>query len=204
MITNNEKPRWPFYLTWIILTCICIPMAFLLTFAILAIIIYFAGDIVYVNGVRHITEDYLFMYIIIPIVSLLTGAVQYGLLRRYLPRMGGWILSTIGGWLLGTLLIALLSWLNWTDERFYLERSLLLMGLAIGAGQWLLLRRRLPQAGWWIGANAAAWGLSALITKGNSLDQFGLITLAILPACITAVVLALLMKQVKSTQANRV
>lgn len=202
MITNNEKPRWPFYLTWILLTFICIPIAFILSFAIDAIIIYFVGDIIYVNGVRHITEDYLFMYIFIPLASLLTGAVQYALLRRYLPRMGGWVLATFGGWLLGVFLIALTGWLNWTDEPFYLERSLLLMGLAIGAGQWLLLRRRLPQAGWWIGANAAAWVLSALITTGNSLDQFGLITLAILPACITAAVLALLMKQVRSNQPN--
>lgn len=202
MITNNEKPRWSFYLTWILLTFICIPIAFLLNFAILAVIIYFAGDIIYVDGVRRITEDYLFMYTLIPILSLLTGAVQYGLLRRYLPRMGGWILATVAGWLLGTLLIALQSWLNWTDERFYLERSLLLMGLAIGAVQWLLLRRRLPQAGWWIGANAAGWVLSALIITGNSLDQFGVITLAIIPACITAAALALLMKQVNSTQPN--
>ncbi len=204
MITNNEKPRWTFYLTWILLTCICIPIAFMLSFAILAVIIYFTGDIIYVNGVRHITEDYLFMYIFIPIASLVTGAVQYGLLRRYLPRMGGWVWATIGGGLVGVFLIALTGWLNWTDERFYLEIPLLLMGLAIGAGQWLLLRRRLPQAGWWIGANAAAWGLSALITTGNSLDQFGVITLAILPACITAAVLALLMKQGKSTQPSGV
>jgi len=204
MITNNVKPRWSFYLTWILLTCICIPIAFMLSFGILALIKYFAGDFIYVNGVRRITEDYLFMYILIPIASLLTGAGQYALLRRYLPRMGGWVLATLGGWLVGVFLIALTGWLNWSDERLYLEGALLLMGLAIGAGQWLLLRRRLPQSGWWIAANAAAWGLSALITTGNSLDQFGVITLAILPACITAAVLALLMKGGISTQPNGV
>lgn len=204
MIINHEKPRWPFYLTWIILTSICIPIALMLNFAILAIIIYSAGDIITVNGVRHITEDYLLMVTFIPILGLLTGSVQYALLRRYLPRMGGWILATIGGWFLGILLIVLPGWLNWMDVGVNLDSSLLLMGLAIGTMQWLILRRRLPQAGWWIVANTAGWAVSALITTGNSLNQLAVFTLAIVPACITAAVLALLMKQFKSPQLKTV
>jgi hypothetical protein len=61
-------------------------------------------------------------------------------------------------------------------------------------GQWLLLQRRLPQAGWWILANVAGWGLLALITTGNSINQYGIITLGLIPACVTAATLALLMK----------
>ena len=200
MIANSEKPRWFFYPIWIILTFLCVPIAFFLDLAILRIITSFVGDFIYVDGVRHITEDYLGMYLFVPLVGLLTGVLQYGLLRRYLPRMGWWVLATTGGWLLGVLLIAIPAWLNWTDGSSNLDFAFILIGLSIGAGQWLLLQRRLPRAAWWIVANVVGWGLLALITVGNSLGQFGLLTLGLLPACATAATLALLMNQVKPTQ----
>lgn len=199
MSANIEKPRWLFYLIWIVLTFVCVPMAFFINLAILRIIISFVGDFIYVNGVRHITEDYLGMYFFVPVVGLLTGVLQYGLLRRYLPRMGWWVLATTGGWLFGALLIAIPGWLNWPGGAANLDLVFILMGLSIGAGQWLLLRCRLSGAAWWIVANVVGWGLLALITAGNSLDQFGLFALGLLPACATAAALALLMNQAKPT-----
>jgi hypothetical protein len=200
MIANYEKPRWFFYPIWIILTSLCIPIAFFIDLVILRIIISFVGDFIYVDGVRHITEDYLSIYTFIPISGILMGVMQYGLLRRYLPRMGWWVLVTTGGWLFGGLLIVIFSRLNRMDGPFYLDLQLFLMGLAIGVGQWLLLRRRLLHAGWWIGANIVGWGLLGLITAGNTLEQFGLFTLGFLPACVTAAMLAVLINRVKPTQ----
>ena len=204
MIANHEKPRWSFYLLWILLTLVCVPIAFVLDLAILRLVILFVGDYVYVDGVRHITEDYLAMYPFIPIVGLLTGALQYGLLRRYLPRMGWWVAATTGGWLLGVFLILIPGWLHWTNSLFSLNLALdlgfIVMGSSIGVGQWLLLRRRLPRAGWWIAANGAGWGLLALIVDGKSIDQYGLFTLGFFPASVTALMLALLMNQVQRTE----
>jgi len=45
----------------------------------------------------------------------------------------------------------------------------------------------------------AGWGLFGLII-GGSFDQFGLIVLGLLPACVTAVMLALLMNRVRSSE----
>jgi hypothetical protein len=197
MIVNNEKPRWFFYLFWILLTLLCIPIAFVLDLIILRIITLFVGDFVYVDGVRHITEDYLGIYTFIPIVGLLTGLLQYGLLRRYLPHMGWWVAATIAGWLLGVFLTLIPGWLSWTNPLLNLDLAFVVVGLSIGVGQWLLLRRRLSQAGWWIGANVAGWGLLALITEGNSIGQFGLFASGFFPACATGLMLALLMKHVQ-------
>ena len=199
MIANSERPRWLFYLLWILLTLLCVPIAFVLDLIIMRIITLFVGDFIYVDGVRHITEDYLAMYTFIPIVGLLTGVLQYGLLRRYLPQMGWWVAATVAGWLLGVFLTLIPGWLSWTNPLFNLDVAFIVMGLSIGAWQWLLLRRRLPRAGWWIGANVAGWGLLTLITEGNSMGQFGLFTIGFLPACVTALMLALLMKQVQPT-----
>jgi hypothetical protein len=193
-----KKPvRSSFYISWIVLTSLSVPIAYFFTLLTLKIIINMVGDYVYVNGVRHIAEDYLAMYILIPSVSLLTGVLQYGLLRHCLTRMGWWVFVTVAGWFLGFLLTALPGWLNWTDTPLYnLNVIFLVMGLAIGMTQWLLLRRRLALAGWWIAASALGWGLLGLITPGNSLDQYGLFALGFLPACATAAMLALLMNRV--------
>jgi hypothetical protein len=192
-----KKPEWSFYPSWIVLTSLCVPIAFFLDVVILRIITSFVGEYIYVNGVRHITEDYLAIYPFIPVVGLLTGLLQCWLLRRYLPRMGWWVFATAAGWLLGILLILIPGWLHWTDTFLNnLDMIFLVMGMSIGMAQWLLLRRRLARAGWWIAANVVGWGLLGLITQGNALDQYGLFTLGLLPACATAAMLALLMNQV--------
>jgi hypothetical protein len=194
---NFKKPERSFYLRWIVLTAFSAPIAFFFSLIALKIVTNIVGDYVVVNGVRHITEDYLAMYALVPSISILTGVLQYVLLRQCLPRMGWWVLVTVAGWFLGVLLIALPGWLGWMDAPLNnLDLIFLMMGLAIGITQWLLLRRRLPLAGWWIAASALGWGLLGLITPGNSLDQYGLFTLGFLPACATAAMLALLMSRV--------
>jgi hypothetical protein len=191
---------WFFYPFWIILTSLCVPIAFFIDIVILKIIIRFAGDFIYVNGVRHITEDYWYMWIFIPAAGLVTGLMQSGLLRLYLSRLGWWVLATSAGWLLGVLLISIPIWLNWMKGSINLDLAFILVGLAVGVSKWLLLRHRLPRAGWWIGANVGGWGLLGLMTPGNTLNQNSLFTLGSIPACVTAAVLAVLMNQVKPAQ----
>ena len=198
-VSPRKKPGWPFYFIWVAWTTLCIPIGYVISFIPLSIIIRFIGDYIYVNGVQHITEDYLGLYIIIPIIGLLIGLVQYGLLRSYLPRIGGWILVTAGGWLLGMLMIALSYRLKWLDPTRNFDAVFFLMGLSIGIAQWFLLRRRLSRAGWWIAANLAGWGLLALIQKGNALDQYALLIVGLLPACTTAGMLALLLYRADTT-----
>ena len=198
-MTTIKKPGWSFYLAWVILTMVCVPVAFILDLAILRVIKSIVGVYIYVDGVRHITEDYLGMYIFVPIAGLLTGVLQYGLLRRYLPHMGWWVLATTGGWLLGPLLILMPGWLNFcTYEPANFNMAFIVMGLSIGVLQWLLLRRRLPRAGWWIGGNVLGWGVLGLIT-GDTTGQFGLFVIGLLTACVTAGMLALIMNQAHST-----
>jgi hypothetical protein len=191
---TDKKPDWSFYVAWISLTSLCIPATFLLDLIILRTVTHFVGDFIYINGVRHITEDYLAFYPFMPIAGLLTGGGQYWLLRRVLPHMGLWVLATTAGWILGPLLIAMAISLQWMDE-LQIGLAFPLMGLSIGAGQWLLLRRRLPAAGWWIAANLLGWLLLLLGTDNNAIGQLGLLLVGFFPACATAAALALLMRR---------
>jgi hypothetical protein len=192
-----KRPVWSFYLGWIVLSSLSVPIAYIFSIIILKVITNVVGDYVFVNGVRHITEDYLAMYVLVPSISILTGALQYLLLRRHLSRMGWWVVVTVAGWILGILLIWLLRTLSRTDMTpNNLDLIFLVMGSAIGSTQWLLLRQRLPLSGWWIAASVLGWGLLGLITPGNSLDQYSIFTLGLLPACTTAAMLALLISRV--------
>jgi hypothetical protein len=197
-MAENRKPQGPFYLLRIILTVACVPIAYAIDVVLLKGITRLIGDYIVVQGVRRITEDYLALYFFVPTAGILTGVVQFGLLRLYLSRMGWWILATGAGWLLGALIVWISGWLQiWTLETFQLAWVLSVMGLCIGTGQWLLLRKIFPSAGWWISASIIGWGLVRLIT-GNTLDQFGLFVLGLLPACATAVAFAQLWRGIKT------
>jgi hypothetical protein len=56
-----QKPDRYFYLAWILWTTFCIPIAYLIITALLLLVGLVIGDTVVVNGVEHITEDYLVM-----------------------------------------------------------------------------------------------------------------------------------------------
>ena len=197
-----RKPEWYFYPGWIFLTVLCVPVAFFITLAILRLVIHFMGAVIYVNGVRHITEDFLAIYIFIPVVGFLMGSLQYGLLSRYLPRMGGWVLATADGWILGLVLIVAGSWLNpWPQVSPDIRLAFIVLGLSIGMLQWLLLRRRLPRAGWWVLASLLGWGLLALFGNETA-NEYALILVGLLPACVTAATFGLLLNQAQPLEAQ--
>jgi hypothetical protein len=199
LAATDQKPDGYFYIAWILWTTFCIPIAYFIVIIIMLIVASIIGDTILVNGVEHITEDYLGIYFVVPVTGLLTGAVQYGLLHRLLPRMGWWVLATAGGWLLGFSLVAAFIQLHWIVIA-QMGLTFLLMGLSIGLAQWLVLRRRLPGAGRWPVACLLGWGLAALVNPGDSIGPYGLLMLGFFPGCATAAALAWLTKHLPQAQ----
>lgn len=196
MRQTNAPPRWPFYLLWILGPLLAMPLAFVLDLALLRIISSVIGDYVFVNGVRHITEDYVGVYLFLPLAGLGTGILQAVLLQRYLSSVTGWIAATVGGWLLGAVLTQIPGWLHWTNALLTVDAALLVMGGSIGVGQWLVLRRWAPHAGWWIAATCVGWGLVALVTDLPAFGPLDLLSLGVLPAGVTALMIAYGMRRV--------
>lgn len=189
MTTNFKRPAWYFYPGWMGVSILAFTLSFLAYFPVISLITRWVGGTIYVNGVRHITEDYLFIYFFFPALCLISGILQYGLLRLYVPRMGGWVLATLAGCLLVFVTMTLLirvfgvAFLNlWNGALAFAT-----IGGLIGLSQWVFLRRRIPKAGWWILANILGWGLAVLgslteVRNGSAFAQ--ILTFSLSPAIV--------------------
>ncbi len=122
------------------------------------------------------------------------GLGQWLVLRRELKGAGWWVGATMAGYAsLGVLILVgnlvQPGWLDWavtliadgkmhwlarlvpTDPNWHFASwpagalTLTLLGAALGAIQWLVLRGRVAHAGWWILISTVGWGLGAVLSS---------------------------------------
>jgi len=155
------------------------------------------------------------------------GVMQWLVLRWQIPRAGWWVLPSIVGWTVGaavgmylgdTASQALVNDVVGDTEGNDLAGQATWFGVAFGATigtavglmQWLVLRRQVSWAGWWILANIIAWSLALGIGVGSVAlstlviddDLMALMVLlvgvpvvAAVPGAITGIVLVRLLRQ---------
>ena len=190
-------PNWIWVARWTLLTTAAIPAA-LIAMVPLAVIFLWFIDLGGGAGLwPGINLNILTPVGFVAAFSLLMAAIQWYLLRSFLPRAGWWFAATGGGLLLGGLVAGVgmvrISALNW-DPGWSEAALLLTVGLALGLMQWLYLRRFLPNAMWIILIDGLAAG-SILLTGGSFTSLFELVGILILPGMITGAGLRLLMRQ---------
>lgn len=101
MMTNQRKHTWFFYPAQAVLRTVCIPIAGVIAWGIVSLVEKIVGGTIQVGGYTRITQDYLSAFILLLVLGLLAGFLQYLLLRNHLPRMRWWIALTTLGLLLG-------------------------------------------------------------------------------------------------------
>jgi hypothetical protein len=200
MTAIHKKPEWFFYPGWLVLSTLAVPIAIGVYQGIISLITQQVGDMMQVGAQMRVTEDYLFPFIFIPILCLLTGLLQYSLLRRYLPRMGWWVLATALGWALAFEVSEWTYSLLGHESKWMPALIFPLVGASIGLAQWFVLRRRLPQAGWWLAANVLSWGLVSVPARDSLTNFLEIVYIGLLPAIITGYALRFLLNQ----QFNRI
>ena len=179
-VADNRKPKWFFYPGWVVLSGITIPIAWTIAWALISQVEKVVGGTIQVGGQTRITEDFLLSYILFPVIGLLTGFLQYLLLRRYLPRMVWWITATGLGWLLPLLIIRLSPPLN-VSSTWFEVLVIGLMGGTIGLPQWLVLRQHVHHAAWWILASVLGWGMVRLVAGKTISSPLDILALGLLP-----------------------
>jgi len=146
------------------------------------------------------------------------GIMQWLILRRRFRRAGWWVLASAMGWAVGwvagqNLIEPVVMFLSKYEEalggRSVVTLSVLgvMVGGTVGTMQWLVLRRWVYRAGWWILANTAglAAGFVASAVVASTLHLSGVlatvttvmggIILGALPGAITGMTLVWLSRQ---------
>ncbi len=124
---------WSFWILWTVATAAASGVVFLLP--------YWIGALVY-GG--------------------LLGCLQWLVLRGRMVRAAWWIPAGVIGWPLGLAASYLVQWvLRKLPGIPYpgIAGYSAVVGAALGWVQWLVLRREVRGAAWWIAANALAWAL---------------------------------------------
>jgi hypothetical protein len=114
----------------------------------------------------------------------LSGAFQAFILKERLPRPMRWVQASLVGWVLGYLLVVVL-----VPPGLQAINGVVL-GLVVGVLQWLVLRRELCWAGWWIVFCVMGWVTGLALLPGFLLTG----TLA---GLITGVALEILLRNPK-------
>jgi hypothetical protein len=107
------------------------------------------------------------------IMGVVVAALQGAVMHKQLSHGKAWLVVTSIAWLLGIGLVRVISGqINWPDQNaeVWAASLHLFLGIWIGTAQWLLVRTRLTQAGWWLMASAVGW-LSVGVLNGKSIDR---------------------------------
>jgi hypothetical protein len=96
--------------------------------------------------------------VIYTLLGAVPGILQWPLLRLYLPQAGWWVLaSTLAGAFIG----AVASTVRVVDPPV----GFVVAGASFGILQWLVLRRHIALAGWWLLASSAGWAVGYLVGR---------------------------------------
>lgn len=88
------------------------------------------------------------------------GLLQWLVLQQRIHHPWRWVIASAAGWFLGYLIVIL---------GIPLEFDILngfVLGLATGTAQWLLLRKEVLWAGWWIIFSAIGWTTGLTLLPG--------------------------------------
>ena len=98
----------------------------------------------------------------IPLIAsgVAASILQWLVLQGRLSRPWRWVLASTAGWTAGYIFIILAL----PDELGFL--SGVVLGLAVGLAQWLILRAELYWAGWWIVFSVMGWTTGLTLLPG--------------------------------------
>ena len=198
-VNMYRKADWGLWPSWIGLHLLSIPLAVLLMLAIVII----------VNGIVAPYQEWTTVqYVQLPALllgfAIVTGTLQWLLLRRYLRHGKSWGVATGVGWLVA----ALLGYLGWLiaeslgySGNVLVSAGIILVsfGVTIGAFQYLVLRQVVTKATWWIVATVIGYGSLILLVPQPLPSILETIFLITLPAIITGAVLFQLLQQAEVT-----
>lgn len=96
-------------------------------------------------------------YLAAAVGALAAGTLQSFVLRRRVAGATYWV----GANLAAIAAVALLAYVVGVVDA---GEGVAVLGTVLGVSQWLLLRRQLPKAGWWVLASSVGWVVGGLVS----------------------------------------
>jgi hypothetical protein len=190
--TNKHPFDWKFGILWTLATT----MGLVLGIAISLLVI--SG----ISKLTNIDEDTIAIFIILPSIGFSIGFLQWLNLRKRVSWASMWIWVTAAGWVISIpLALSLYTWLQSISASAFVDVwgktiQATMIAILIGTIQWLLLRRHISRAGWWILANLIGWKAASLTAvAGAMVSVLDSIPMGISVGVITGLVLAWLLQQ---------
>jgi len=161
------------------------------------------------HGTSHDVQSVLIQITALLVILTLPAILQWLVLRHWLPRAAGWwILASAAGKFLGFFPIA---WgINRLPPSPYASAvaafaAFLLSGAVRGAAEWLVLRRGVWRAGWWVLARSigsfGAIYVFGFVTRGADVRFFlGGLASGALSGAIAGLALMLLLRNPKENK----
>jgi hypothetical protein len=138
-------------------------------------------------------------YAAVAVGAILTGVLQWLVLRRDVARAGGWALAGIVAVAIVGLVVFGVGVIN-VDIGWVL--GVALFGTMVGGLQWMVLRRQVARAGWWVLASTVAWfaamaggALAAVDAQYGRHPVLGWVALGVVYGAITGSVLVWMLRQ---------
>ncbi len=197
---DRAQPGWRFWLLWMGASIAGVIVLYGLVFSV---IIYVLSALVPMQQIQNTAPGQQWTGIVIGLFSFAAigaaiGAAQWLVLRRYVRGAGWWVLATMIGY--GVPLVAgpLLSfrkppWLAGVS-------MFLTFGVILGILQWLTLRGRVYQAGWWVAISILGWlaayALAGVaIVSGLYVEPFDLLAAFFVPVAVAGAGIIWLLRQ---------
>ena len=146
-------------------------------------------------------------YIGVTAGGILAGMLQWLVLRRHVAGAGWWMAAGPVGALIGGVVIFAGAAVAGADAGWVVGTAL--FGPLVGVLQWLVLRRRVTRAGWWVAASAAGWvaagpgvGLVAAVMGAALTANAGWAALGIMYGAVTGCALVWLLRQPRPAAAT--
>jgi hypothetical protein len=117
------------------------------------------------------------------------GIMQWPVLYRRIPRAWRWPVGTAIAWMGGSLLL-----LAAVPADVQILLGGVILGPVVGLAQWLILRREVYWAGWWIVISTMAWITGLTLVPG-------LLATGAMAGALTGVAMSLLLRYPKPVEA---
>lgn len=140
-----------------------------------------------IKSLRSVPSLILAGYVALAVGANLSGVLQWLVLRGKVARAGRWVPASLGAAAVVGLVV--LS-VGAVDAQRGWVMGAGLFGTVVGALQWLVLRRQVPRAGWWVLASTVGWVVG--IPLG---ETFGWLALGATYGAITGTALVWLLRR---------